>query len=102
MKFIFFILFIIFSNSLFANQETNDEVEVINLYESKSDLDLKNIEFYVRLSFWKHAMIMEGVYIRYSMGSYGKTNENEIESFKNSTIKFANKAANKNLLEEIT
>ena len=36
MKFIFFILFIIFSNSLFANQETNDEVEVINLYESKS------------------------------------------------------------------
>ena len=46
-------------------------------------------------------MIMEGVYIRYSMGSYGKTNENEIESFKDSTIKFANKAANKNLLEEI-
>ena len=36
MKFIFFILFIIFSNSLFANQETNDEVEVINLYQSKS------------------------------------------------------------------
>ena len=36
MKFIFFILFIIFSNSLFANQEINDEVEVINLYESKS------------------------------------------------------------------
>ena len=31
-----------------------------------------------------------------------KTNENEIESFKDSTIKFANKAANKNLLEEIT
>ena len=76
--------------------------EIINLYDSKSDLDLKNVEFYVRLSFWKHAMIMEGVYIRYSMGSYGKTNENEIESFKDSTIKFANKAANKNLLEEIT
>ena len=76
--------------------------DVIELYLNNSNLDLKDIEFYTRLSYWKHAMIMEGVYIRYSMGSYGKTNENEIESFKNSTIKFANKAANKNLLEEIT
>ena len=76
--------------------------DVIELYLNNSALDLSDIEFYARLSFWKHAMIMEGVYIRYSMGSYGKTNENEIESFKNSTIKFANKAANKNLLEEIT
>ena len=76
--------------------------DVIELYLNNSDLDLKDIEFYTRLSYWKHAMIMEGVYIRYSMGSYGKTNENEIESFKDSTIKFANKAANKNLLEEIT
>ena len=76
--------------------------DVIELYLNNSDLDLSDIEFYARLSFWKHAMIMEGVYIRYSMGSYGKTNENEIESFKDSTIKFANKAANKNLLEEIT
>ena len=75
--------------------------DVIELYLNNSDLDLSDIEFYARLSLWKHAMIMEGVYIRYSMGSYGKTNENEIESFKNSTIKFANKAANKNLLEEI-
>ena len=75
--------------------------DVIELYLNDSNLDLSDIEFYARLSFWKHAMIMEGVYIRYSMGSYGKTNENEIESFKNSTIKFANKAANENLLEEI-
>ena len=75
--------------------------DVMELYSNNSNLDLSDIEFYARLSFWKHAMIMEGVYIRYSMGSYGKTNENEIESFKNSTIKFANKAANKNLLEEI-
>ena len=76
--------------------------DVMELYLNNSNLDLSDIEFYARLSFWKHAMIMEGVYIRYSMGSYGKTNENEIESFKDSTIKFANKAANKNLLEEIT
>ena len=36
MKFIFIIFFIFFSNSIFANEEDNNEVEVINLYESKS------------------------------------------------------------------
>ena len=36
MKFIFIIFDFIFSNSIFANEEENNEVEVINLYESKS------------------------------------------------------------------
>ncbi len=36
MKFIFFIFFVFFSNLIFANEEDNNEVEVINLYESKS------------------------------------------------------------------
>ena len=36
MKLIFIIIFILFANSAFANEENNDEVEVINLYESKS------------------------------------------------------------------
>ena len=90
----------IYSPTLSGGFPTREDV--IELYLNNSNLDLNDIEFYTRLSFWKHAMIMEGVYIRYSMGAYGKTNENEIESFKNSTIKFANKAANKNLLEEIT
>ena len=76
--------------------------ELIKLYESKTDLSINNIEFYTRLSYWKHAMIMEGLYIRYSHGSYGKINEKEIELFKQSTLMFAKKAANKNLLEEIT
>ena len=90
----------IYSPTLSGGFPTREDV--IKLYLNESNLDLKDIEFYTRLSYWKHAMIMEGVYIRYSMGSYGKTKENEIESFKDSTIKFANKAANKNLLEEIT
>ena len=75
--------------------------ELIEIYSNNSDLDLKNIEFYVRLSYWKHAMIMEGVYVRYSRGSYGKINEKEIELFKESTVMFAKKAANKDLLKEI-
>ena len=36
MKIIFFIFLIFFSNYLFANKDNNNEVEVINLYESKS------------------------------------------------------------------
>ncbi len=36
MKLIFIIILILFSNSIFANEENNAEVEVINLYESKS------------------------------------------------------------------
>ena len=36
MKFILFIFFILFSNTIFANQEENSQVEVINLCDSKS------------------------------------------------------------------
>ena len=36
MKFIFILFFIVFSNSIFANEEDNSSVEIINLYESKS------------------------------------------------------------------
>ena len=74
---------------------------ILEIYSNNSDLDLRNLEFYVRLSYWKHAMIMEGVYVRYSRGSYGNINEKEIELFKESTVMFAKKAANKNLLKEI-
>ena len=36
MKIIFIFFLIFFSNYIFANEEKNNEVEVINLYESKS------------------------------------------------------------------
>ena len=46
-------------------------------------------------------MIMEGVYVRYSLGYYGDTDKKEIDAFGQSTINFAKKASNINLLEEI-
>ena len=61
--------------------------ELLEIYSNNSDLDLKNIEFYVRLSYWKHAMIMEGVYVRYSRGSYGKINKKEALIFGAESIK---------------
>ena len=75
--------------------------EIIDIYESKSNLSLDDIEFYIRLSFWKHAMIMEGVYVRYSLGYYGNVDKKEVEAFGESTLSFAHKASAKNLLKEI-
>ena len=75
--------------------------QILNLYEEKSILNLDEIEFYVRLSFWKHAMIMEGVYVRYSLGYYGNVDKKDVDAFGQSTLSFAKKASNKNLLKEI-
>ena len=75
--------------------------QILSIYEQESLLNLQDIEFYIRLSFWKHAMIMEGVYVRYSLGYYGDTDKKDIDAFGQSTINFANKASNINLLEEI-
>ena len=75
--------------------------EILNLYEEKSILNLDEIEFYIRLSFWKHAMIMEGVYVRYSLGYYGNVDKKNVDAFGQSTLSFAKKASNKNLLKEI-
>ncbi len=75
--------------------------QILEQYESLSNLSIQDIEFYTRMSFWKHAMIMEGVYVRYSLGYYGDVDNSEIEAFKESTISFAKKASSKNLLGEM-
>ena len=75
--------------------------EILNLYQERSILNLDEIEFYIRLSFWKHAMIMEGVYVRYSLGYYGNVDKKDVDAFGQSTLSFAKKASNKNLLKEI-
>ena len=75
--------------------------QILEQYESLSKLNILDIEFYTRMSFWKHAMIMEGVYVRYSLGYYGDVEDSKIEAFKESTISFAKKASSKNLLGEM-
>jgi len=89
----------IYSPSLSGGFPSRDKI--LNLYEENSQLNLNEIEFYVRLSFWKHAMIMEGVYVRYSLGYYGNVDKKEVEAFGESTFSFAQKASTKNLLKEI-
>jgi aminoglycoside phosphotransferase (APT) family kinase protein len=42
------------------------------LYAERSGRDLGRIDFYVALGYWKLAIILEGVYSRYTKGQYGK------------------------------
>ncbi|MGZ5311040.1 MAG: phosphotransferase family protein [Solirubrobacterales bacterium] len=49
--------------------------EVKARYAERSGRDLSEIDFFVALGFWKLAIILEGVYARYSGGQYGKTDD---------------------------
>ena len=90
-----------FTNAPTLSSGFADRKSLLEEYEKLTNTDLSNIEYYIRLSFWKHAMIMEGVYVRYSLGYYGEVDKKEIEAFGNSTLMFAKKASNPNLLKEI-
>jgi aminoglycoside phosphotransferase (APT) family kinase protein len=49
--------------------------ELRSRYAERSGRDLSRLDFYVALGYWKLAIILEGVYARYSAGQYGKVNE---------------------------
>jgi aminoglycoside phosphotransferase (APT) family kinase protein len=44
-------------------------------YADRSGRDLSELDFFIALGYWKLAVILEGVYARYSAGQYGKTDE---------------------------
>jgi aminoglycoside phosphotransferase (APT) family kinase protein len=54
--------------------------EMTSRYAERSGRDLANLDFYVALGYWKLAIILEGVYARYTAGGYGKVNEG-VEAF---------------------
>jgi aminoglycoside phosphotransferase (APT) family kinase protein len=54
--------------------------DVRRLYAERSGRDLSEIDYYVALGLWKLAVILEGVFARYSAGQYGAGDE-EYESF---------------------
>jgi len=49
--------------------------EVRERYAEGAGRDLSRIDFFVALGYWKLAIILEGVYARYSGGQYGKTDD---------------------------
>jgi aminoglycoside phosphotransferase (APT) family kinase protein len=49
-------------------------------YAERSGRDLSQLDFFIALGYWKLAIILEGVYARYSAGQYGKVDPG-IEAF---------------------
>ena len=49
--------------------------EVRELYAEISGRDLSRIDFFIALGLWKLAIILEGVFARYSAGQYGEPDE---------------------------
>ncbi len=60
---------------------TRDQVRA--RYAERSGRDLGQLDFFVALGYWKLAIILQGVYARYSSGQYGKTDEGFEEFGKN-------------------
>jgi aminoglycoside phosphotransferase (APT) family kinase protein len=49
--------------------------EVAARYAASSGRDLSELDYYVALGYWKIAVILEGVYVRYAAGAYGETDD---------------------------
>ena len=62
--------------------------EIRGRYAEGSGRDLSEIDFYVALACWKLAIILQGVYARYTAGQYGKPDEG-IEQFARNVEKLA-------------
>ncbi len=60
-------------------------------YARLSGRDLSEIDFYVALAWWKLAIILQGVYARFSAGQYGEADE-RIEEFARIVGRIANAA----------
>ncbi len=57
-----------------------DRAALCERYAERSGRDLSQLDFFVALGYWKLAIILEGVYARYSAGQYGKVDAG-IEEF---------------------
>jgi aminoglycoside phosphotransferase (APT) family kinase protein len=65
--------------------------QVRELYAERSGRDLSEIDFFVALGYWKLAIILQGVFARYSAGQYGKP-EDGFEEFGRNVRKLAEAA----------
>ncbi len=55
--------------------------QVRQRYAERSGRDLSEIDFYVALGLWKLAIILEGVFARYSAGQYGDAEDSGAAQF---------------------
>ena len=66
--------------------------EVRARYAERSGRDLGLIDYYVALGLWKLAIILEGVYFRYSAGQYGDNVDEAVRAFGENVVKLAEAA----------
>jgi aminoglycoside phosphotransferase (APT) family kinase protein len=66
--------------------------EVKSRYAERSGRDLSLIDFYMALGLWKLAIILEGVYARYSAGQYGDQIDDNVRAFGENVVKLAEAA----------
>jgi aminoglycoside phosphotransferase (APT) family kinase protein len=65
--------------------------ELAARYAERSGRDLAELDFFVALGYWKLAIILEGVYARYSAGAYGKPDPG-VEFFADLVVRLAEAA----------
>ena len=68
--------------------------EVRERYAERSGRDLTLIDFYVALGLWKLAIILEGVYARFTAGQYGESAEQDdgVKAFGQNVVRLAEAA----------
>ncbi len=66
--------------------------EVRERYTERSGRDLGLIDYYIALGLWKLAIILEGVYSRYSAGQYGDNVDEGVRAFGENVVKLAEAA----------
>ena len=67
--------------------------EVARRYADRSGRDLSQIDFFVALALWKLAIILEGVFARYSAGQYGRADADQgLQRFARSVERLARAA----------
>ena len=65
--------------------------QLLRRYTERSGRDLSQIDFYVALGFWKLAIILEGVFARYSAGAYGEGDQS-FRDFQSLVVRLADAA----------
>jgi aminoglycoside phosphotransferase (APT) family kinase protein len=66
--------------------------EVTARYAASSGRDLSELDYFVALAYWKIAVILEGVYVRYASGAYGDSGDDSWRAFESSVPKLAEAA----------
>ena len=66
--------------------------EMIGRYAASSGLDTAAVDYYIAFSFWKLALIMEGVYMRYAGGAYGDVDPVVVQEYADQAVHLAETA----------